>query len=106
MPADGVVVHVARTHLGKAGRAWELTVAFTERSGSSRESVWAGESGLDRTIYQPGMRLPVRYDPEEPAWIYLPGGGRPHPLVLPAAFFFGGGFVVVVGALFAYLYFR
>lgn len=98
VPADGVVVEVGSHTLASPGSAWRLTVAYRDAERREQRAVWVGASNVDLTRYRPGLAVPVRYDPQEPRWIWLPGGGRPHPLVLPVAFTLIGP-VVVAGWL-------
>lgn len=42
------------------------------------------------------MALEVRYDPRDHARLYVPGGGRQHPLVIPASSVVVGLWVLVV----------
>jgi hypothetical protein len=87
--ASGVVVDVAETAMPQGRPIWRLTVEYQDDAGVPRRGVWSGESTMDLTIYRVGMPVPVRYDPRRPEWVYLPGGGRPHPLLVP------GGLVLV-----------
>lgn len=80
---DGVVVEVGGQGVGAGPRLWRLTVEYADESGQVHRGVWRGDSRLDRTLYSPGMPVPVRYDPRRPGWVHLPGGSRPHPLLVP-----------------------
>ncbi len=92
---EGVVVDVGRQSMYEGRRLWRLTVEYRDVEGRVQQGVWAGDSTVDQTLYQPGMRVPVRYDPEQPGWVHLPGSGRPHPYLVP------GGLVVVGGLVMA-----
>ncbi len=81
--AEGVVVDVGRPGEGAGPRLWRLTVEYRDEGGQVRRGVWRGDSRLDRSLYTVGMRVPVRYDPRRPGWLHVPGGSRPHPLLVP-----------------------
>lgn len=81
--SEGVVVEVGRQGAGAGPRLWCLTVEYADETGRVQRGVWRGDSRLDRSLYAPGMRLPVRYDPRRPGWVHVPGGSRPHPLLVP-----------------------
>lgn len=81
--AEGVVVDVGRQGAGAGPRLWRLTVEYPDDAGRVQRGVWRGDSRLDRSLYTPGMRVPVRYDPRRPGWVHVPGGARPHPLLVP-----------------------
>ncbi|MFC3689752.1 DUF3592 domain-containing protein [Aquipuribacter hungaricus] len=93
--ADGVVVSAREGTNGGESTPWELTVAYRDATGQERQAGWRGDSGLDRTRYAPGTPVPVRYDPRDPSWVWLPGGGRVHPVLLPAALTVVGAGIVV-----------
>lgn len=81
--ADGVVLDVGQQGEGAGPRLWRLTVEYPDQDGTVRRGVWRGDSRLDRSLYAPGMPVPVRYDPRRPGWVHVPGGSRPHPLLVP-----------------------
>jgi len=80
---EGVVVEVGAQGVGGGPRMWRLTVDYRGVGGDLHRGVWRGDSRLDRTLYSPGMRVPIRYDPRRPGWVHVPGGSRPHPLLVP-----------------------
>lgn len=80
---EGVVVEVGDQGVDGGQRMWRLTIDYTDADGEPRRGVWHGDSRLDRSLYAPGMAVPVRYDPRRPGWVHVPGGSRPHPLVVP-----------------------
>ncbi|MFC3689750.1 DUF3592 domain-containing protein [Aquipuribacter hungaricus] len=81
--AEGVVVEVGDQGADGGQRMWRLTIDYRDAQGELHRGVWHGDSRLDRSLYSPGMPVPVRYDPRRPGWVHVPGGSRPHPLVVP-----------------------
>lgn len=90
----GTVVAVGREPGFEGRLMWRLEVEFVDAAGALRPGVWIGQSSLDRTDYRPGMQVPVRYDPRTGRVVDLPGGGRPHAVLVPAV-------LLVLGPLFA-----
>lgn len=81
---SGVIVEVGRER-GFEGRSmWRLHVEFADAAGAVRRGLWIGQSSLDLTSYRPGMLVPVRYDPQDGRVIDLPGGLRPHAVLVPS----------------------
>lgn len=89
---EGVVVEVGDQGAGAGPRLWRLTVEYRDSDGTLQRGVWRGDSRLDRSLYTVGMRVPLRYDPRRPEWVHVPGGARPHPLLVPVG-------LLVVGLL-------
>lgn len=94
-PADGVVLAARDSTTAGESTAWELTIGYDDDTGTPRQAAWRGDSGFDRTRYVPGMPVRLRYDPVDPGWVWLPGGGRVHPVLLPALFSVLGAAIVV-----------
>lgn len=93
--STGTLVHVTTVPSGHdMRRMWRLTVEYVDHDGVVRQGVWTGYSSLDWTVYRPGMRVPVRYDPVSGTVVDLPGGYRPPAPLIPA-------FLAVFGPLFA-----
>lgn len=93
-PAQGVVLEARESGTMGESSGWSLLIAFRDVDGHEHQARWEGNSSLDQTRYVPGTAVPVRYDPRDPGWVWLPGGGRVHPLLLPVFFAVMGAVVV------------
>ncbi|WP_380164509.1 DUF3592 domain-containing protein [Jannaschia sp. R86511] len=80
----GVVVAVGRETGLEGPPMWRLDVEFTDGAGALRRGLWIGQSSFDLTTYRPGTPVPVRYDPRDGGVVDLPGGGRPHAVLVPS----------------------
>lgn len=99
----GTVVEVHLERPARSERMWRLVLEYPGETpgGPVRRGEWVGESTTDLTVYEPGMRLPLRYDPVTGTVVDLPGGGRPPAWLLPTCLLVVGT-LVAVGTLAAY----
>lgn len=84
LPAEGVLVRAVDAGGQQPYASWRLTVEFVDAGGVRRTATGDTASSSDRSTYRPGVTVPVRYDPQDPSWVWFPGGGRQHPVVVPA----------------------
>ena len=94
LPADGVVLTAQERGDGESS-GWWLTVGYQDVGGRPQQARWHGDSSTDRTRYAPGSPVPVRYDPVDPRRVWLPGGGRVHPVLVPAVLTVLGSLLVI-----------
>ena len=97
LPADGVVLTARESGDGESS-GWWLTVGYQDAGGGPQQARWHGDSSTDRTRYAPGTPVPVRYDPVDPGRVWLLGGGRVHPVLVPGVLTVLG-FLLVAGSV-------